>query len=363
MSSEDFKEYRFPGTNRPLSLTDFTTVTLLGKGSYAKVLLVRRAQDNRLYALKILKKKVVYERNQKRHVLAEREILAALNQRPFFVQFYGSFQNEKKLFFLIEYCPGGELFRLIQTSKRLSEAHARFYACQLALAIGDLHSRRIIYRDLKPENVMLDADGYVKIVDFGLSKMIVSEGGQAKSICGTPEYFAPEIVSGQKYGKPVDWWTLGCIIFEMIVGIPPFYKDNRQELFEGIKAENPKLPKHVTPECRKIISDLLTKDPAKRLGTNGDLEAVQAHPWFFGINWDYVVDKRYQAPHAVRVGSSLGTQNFDKMFTSADPESIDNSEAQPPLSGFDWTRENSGVRLDRAPPSDKAPGPQPDNKP
>lgn len=345
MSEPPFPDFKDRDSGSALSLADFTTVSLLGKGSYAKVLLVRKVSDGKLYALKILKKKVVYERKQKRHVLAEKSILCALTNAPFFVQFYGSFQNDKKLFFVLEYCPGGELFRLIQTRARLSEAHARFYACQLALAIGSLHARRIIYRDLKPENVMLDADGYIKVVDFGLSKM-VPEGEETTSICGTPEYFAPELVARLPYGPAVDWWTLGCIVFEMVTGLPPFYKDSRKELEEGIKKDNPKLPKHVTPECRQFISELLTKDPAKRLGSAGDIDEVREHPWFFGINWTFVTDKRYAAPYAPRVGSTMGVQNFDRLFTEANPESLDNSETLPRFSGFDWNGVDS-LRLDK----------------
>lgn len=332
--------YGFRGSKAPLSLSDFTTISLIGRGSYAKVLLVRRLADGQLYALKILKKKTVFERNQKRHVLAEKEILSALTAAPFFVQFFGSFQNESKLFFVLEYCPGGELFRLIQTKGKLPEGHARFYACQLVLAIGALHKRKVIYRDLKPENVMLDADGYVKIVDFGLSKMI-PDGDSTKSICGTPEYFAPEVVRGQGYGKAVDWWTLGCIIFEMVTGLPPFYKDNRQDLFEGIKLENPKLPRNVTPECRQVISSLLTKDPAKRLGSQGDMDEVKDHPWFSGISWSFVLDKRYDAPYKINLGQNNGVQNFDRMFTGADPYSPD-MEKLPQFSGFDWTEGMAG---------------------
>lgn len=345
MTDAPFPDYQFRGSGKPISLADFATVSLLGKGSYAKVLLVRRIVDSKLYALKILKKKAVYEKKQKRHVLAEKEILSALTEAPFFVQFYGSFQNQKKLFFLLEYCPGGELFRLIQQRSRLSEAHARFYACQLVLAIGSLHKRRVIYRDLKPENVMLDTEGYVKVVDFGLSKM-VAEGDSTKSICGTPEYFAPEVVERQPYGPAVDWWTLGCMVFEMVNGLPPFYRDNREELFEGIKMENPKLPKHVTPECRQFISELLTKDPSKRLGSAGDLAEVKTHPWFNGINWDFVIQKRYAAPYAPKVGSNMGVQNFDRVFTGADPDSLDGSESLPLFSGFDWNGES--LRLEKA---------------
>jgi serum/glucocorticoid-regulated kinase 2 len=269
-----------------------------------------------------------------------------MNNCPFLVRFYYSFQNEKKLFFVLEYCPGGELFNLIQSKGKLGEAQTRFYACQIVLAIEALHKNNIIYRDLKPENVLLDQDGYIKITDFGLSKTNVIQN-DAKSICGTPEYLAPEVVSMLKYGKPVDWWTLGCIIFEMVTGLPPFYKNNRKELFEGIKFENPKLPYNITNEAKLIISQLLQKEPLKRLGTNG-AEEVRNHPWFAGVNWDYVADKRYEPPFHVKMGKDNGVHNFDKMFTTADPESLEVNEAQARFTNFSWNYENMVHRNSKA---------------
>jgi len=321
-----------------VSLESFTTISVLGKGSYAKVLLVKKKDNDQLYAMKILKKKAVFEKHQERHVISEKEILSKMNNCPFLVRFYYSFQNEKKLFFVLEYCPGGELFNLIQSKGKLSEAQTRFYACQIVLALEALHKNDIVYRDLKPENVLLDQEGYIKITDFGLSKTNVVQN-DAKSICGTPEYLAPEVVQMSKYGKPVDWWTLGCIIFEMITGLPPFYKSNRKELFEGIKFENPKLPYNITNEAKLIISQLLTKDPTKRLGYNGALE-VRNHAWFTGVNWNYVLEKRYEPPFHVRLGNNMGIQNFDKMFTTADPESLEVQENHARFTNFSYNFES-----------------------
>ena len=316
----------------------FQTISLLGKGSYAKVLLVKKIDTGEEFAMKILKKKLVFDKHQEKHVQSEKEILSHMNGCPFFVNFFYSFQNDKKLFFVLEYCQGGELFNLIQKHKQLNESQTRFYACQLVLALESLHSKNIIYRDLKPENVLLDKDGYIKITDFGLSKTNVVEN-DAKSICGTPEYLAPEVVLLLKYGKPVDWWTLGCIIFEMLTGLPPFFKNNRKELFEGIKFENPKLPRNLTYEAKLILSQLLHKDPTKRLGSKG-AEEVRSHPWFTGVNWQFVIDKRYGPPFNVDLGSNNGIQNFDKVFTAADPESLDNQESHGRFPGFSYNHEN-----------------------
>lgn len=265
-----------------------------------------------------------------------------MNKYPFMVQFYYSFQTEKKLYFVLEYCPGGELFTLIQNKSKLSEADTRFYACQIVLALDSLHRKNIIYRDLKPENVLLDKDGYIKFTDFGLSKLNVMEN-DVKSICGTPEYLAPEVVAMKQYGKGVDWWTLGCIIFEMITGLPPFYKNNRKELFEGIKYHNPKLPQNISNECKLLISQLLEKDPTKRLGVNGG-EEVFKHPWFNGINWNYVMQKRYHSPFPVKIGPEMGVQNFDKVFTTIDPDSPElTSENQKRFTNFSWNHEHMHI--------------------
>ena len=322
---------------QPVTKDSFQTISLLGKGSYAKVLLVKKIDTGEEFAMKILKKKLVLDKHQEKHVQSEKEILSRMNGCPFFVNFYYSFQNDKKLFFVLEYCQGGELFNLIQKHKQLDESQTRFYACQLTLALESLHSKNIIYRDLKPENVLLDKDGYIKITDFGLSKTNVIEN-DAKSICGTPEYLAPEVVMLLKYGKPVDWWTLGCIIFEMLTGLPPFFKNNRKELFEGIKFENPKLARNLTYEAKLILSQLLNKDPTKRLGSKG-AEEVRNHPWFTGVNWDFVIEKRYGPPFAVDLGKNNGIQNFDKVFTTADPESLDNQESHGKFPDFSYNHE------------------------
>lgn len=328
-----------------VTLESFITICVLGKGSYAKVLLVKKKDTEEVYAMKILSKKKVFEKNQERHVITEKEILAKMNKCPFLVRFYHSFQTPKKLFFVLEYCPGGELFNLIQKRRRLTESQTRFFACQIVLALEAMHKNDIIYRDLKPENVLIDADGYIKITDFGLSRQNVVNN-DAKSICGTPEYLAPEVISRLQYGKPVDWWTLGCIIFEMVTGLPPFYRNNRQELFEGIKYENPKLPSTLTNEGRSLIAGLLNKDPTKRLGAKGAFE-IKEHPWFFGVNWTFVLEKKYEAPFKVKVGNDLGIENFDKMFTTLDPESIDKDEdviTHRRLTNFSWDMDNSSRR-------------------
>lgn len=294
-----------------LSIDHFSTLSVVGKGSYAKVLLVRKNDTGQLFAMKVLKKENVEKKNQEKHVCAEKSILAEV-EHPFIIKFKGSFQTEKKLFFILEYCPGGELFNLLAKKRRFSEDQTRFYSAQIILAIEHLHSKDIVYRDLKPENVLIDEKGYIRITDFGLSRMNVGDASGARSICGTPEYLAPEIVMRLEYGKAVDWWTVGSIIYEMLVGAPPFYVENRQELFERIKFDIPKYPNSLSPAAKDLIQGLLKKDPAKRLGTT---TKVRDHPWFEDVNWQALYEKKYEAPFVPKIHNEADLQHFDPEFT------------------------------------------------
>lgn len=295
-------------------LDKFSTISVIGKGSYAKVFLVRNLEDNNLYAMKVLNKERVELKKQETHVKTERDILVEMNRSPFLVNFYGSFQTPTKLYFILEYCAGGELFNFLQKCKHFDEPTAKFYAAQILLAIEFLHKKDIVYRDLKPENVLIDSDGYIKISDFGLSRLNI-KGNEAKSICGTPEYLAPEIIMKIGYGKPVDWWTFGSIVFEMLTGFPPFYTKNRNELFEKIKFAPPKYPSYLSPSAKNFLEGLLKKDPSKRLGSVGGADEVKAHPWFNDINFDEVLKKKLKPVFIPKVESNFGLSNFDKEFT------------------------------------------------
>jgi serum/glucocorticoid-regulated kinase 2 len=263
--------------NGQLSMSNFSLLTVIGKGSYAKVLLVKKKDNDKLYAMKALKKKYIEQKRQevpliceyvKEHIMTERNVLVKADH-PFIVKLYYSFQNEKKLFFLLEYCPGGELFNLLQKKKQLNEDQARFYSAQMVIAIEYLHQNNIIYREywkfvmvsLKPENVLIDTEGYIRLTDFGLSKRNVVDDRNAFSVVGTPEYLAPEILLKQGHGKAVDWWTLGCILYEMTTGMPPFYCSNRKELFEKIKNWTPKYPSYLSADLKNLLDQLFRKQP------------------------------------------------------------------------------------------------------
>ena len=299
---------------RKVGIDSFYTVSVIGKGSYAKVLLVRKKDNEQYYAMKVLKKQYVEKKKQHEHVKVERRVLIATSDSPFVVKLHFAFQNDKNLYFVLDYCYGGELFNLLQKRKRLSEEETRFYTAQLVLAIEHLHKHDIVYRDLKPENVLLCRDGYIKITDFGLSH-ISALNIEAKTFCGTPEYLAPEILERHGYGKPVDWWALGAIIYEMLVGIPPFYTQSKLDLFERIRNEEPSYPKFLSEGTKKLLRLLLHKNPAMRLGSAHGASEIKQHPWFSLIDWDEIAAKETKPFFVPQDDTSNGLSNFDQHFT------------------------------------------------
>lgn len=219
---------------RTISLESFKIIKLIGKGSFGKVFLVRDKASGNLYAMKVLKKDYIKRKNQVEHTRTERSVLGNV-RHPFIVGLNMAFQTADKLFFVLDYCSGGELFFHLGKVGRFTEERAKFYAAQITLALEYVHSLGIIYRDLKPENVLLDRNGNVRLTDFGLSKEgVLDHSSGANSFCGTPEYIAPEVILRQGHGRAVDWWSLGALLYEMITGLPPFYSRNRETMFEKI---------------------------------------------------------------------------------------------------------------------------------
>jgi len=236
------------------------------------------------------------KKNQVEHTKTERQILELIDH-PFIIKLKYAFQTPEKLYFIMDYCPGGEIFFHIQRVERFNEDAARFYSAQLVIAIAHLHENNIIYRDLKPENVLIDYDGYIKVTDFGLSKQNILDNHSANSFCGTPEYLAPEIVESKGHGKAVDWWSLGAIIYEMLTGVPPFYSKDREKLFKNIKAGNIKYPSYLTKEALSILHDLFTKDPDLRLGSGEKgVDEIIAHPFFKTVDWVGIAEKKKYNP-------------------------------------------------------------------
>ena len=213
---------------------------------------------------------------------------------PFIVKMDYAFQNNNKLYFCLEYCPGGEFYYLLQNvqGRRFDEHLCKFFAASIVLALEYLHKMDILYRDLKPENVLLGSDGYIRICDFGMSKENVVGAKDAKSICGTASYLSPEVIKQESYGFPTDWWSFGVLLYEMSVGHLPFYCKEKSKLFSTILYSEPKLDQpYISAEVKDLLGKLLTKDPAERLGSVGGAEDIKQHPWFDCVDWTMIAAK------------------------------------------------------------------------
>jgi len=264
--------------------------------------------------MKMLRKENVVKRNQVEHTKTERHVLETVSH-PFIVNLIYAFQTPKKLYFVLEYCSGGELFFHLSRAGRFSEGRCRFYLAEILLAIEYLHKLAIIYRDLKPENVLLDAEGHVKLTDFGLSREGIMDNFSAKSMCGTPEYLAPEIIEKQGHGRAVDWYSLGALMYEMLTGLPPFYTRDREKLFERIRRGELHYPSYVGMAVKSMLQGLLQRDPNKRLGSGkNDAEEVKAHPFLAGIDWTAVYQRRVTPPFQPNVSAQTDVKYFDKEF-------------------------------------------------
>lgn len=298
-----------------IGMEDFTLARVIGKGSYGKVMLVQEKATKAWYAMKMLRKDNVIKRNQVQHTKTERNVLELVHH-PFIVNLIYAFRTPQKLCFVLEYCPGGELFFHLSKLGRFGTERCCFYAAEILCAIEYLHSLHIIYRDLKPENVLLDADGHVKITDFGLSKEGVSDNHSARSMCGTPEYLAPEILSKRGHGRAVDWYSLGALMFEMLTGLPPFYTRDREKLYDRIRCGDLVYPPHIQnrPTIKSLLQGLLERDPDKRLGGKDDAAEVKRHGFWDGICWHSVLNRKLVPPFVPKLKSTTDVQYFDNEF-------------------------------------------------
>jgi len=311
---------------KPMAIDDFELLKVLGKGSFGKVMQVRKRDTNRIYAMKIIRKAHIVERSEVSHTLAERTVLAKINH-PFIVPLKFSFQSAEKLYLVLAFVNGGELFHHLQNEGKFSEDRARFYAAELICALECLHGYNIIYRDLKPENILLDYTGHIALCDFGLCKLNMKDGNKTNTFCGTPEYLAPELLIGKGYTKVVDWWTIGILLYEMLCGLPPFYDENTNDMYKKILTEELRFPDEMSLAANDVLKQLLNRDPAQRLGSNG-ADEIKRHPFFADINWARLLARKYQPPFRPNVSSATDTSNFDEEFTSEIPtDSVTDSSA------------------------------------
>ena len=312
------------GKKTKFSMEDFTIIRVLGKGAFGKVMLVRCKDDNVIYAMKSLSKQQLLEKNEVTHTKTERKALESTHH-PYLVHLRFAFQSPTKLYLVMDYCNGGELFFHLKQSGRFDEPRARLYASEILSAIHHLHKNKIIYRDLKPENVLLDSEGHVRITDFGLAKDAMDANDKTHTFCGTPDYLAPEIIKGAGHGRGVDWWSLGTMIYEMLGGLPPFYSENFNIMYERIlHAPLEFKPAEIfKPAAREVITAMLQKEPSLRAGSgDADGDEVKAFEWFKPIDWA-LLDKRGIIPaFKPSVASETDTSYFDDEFTSQPLESM-----------------------------------------
>ncbi|CAB3987975.1 kinase C delta type-like isoform X1 [Paramuricea clavata] len=303
------------------SLNDFTFLKVLGKGSFGKVLLSELKSNGQVYAIKALKKDVVLEDDDVECTMIERRVLSIASRHPFLTAIICAFQSKEHLFFVMEYVNGGDLMFHIQAAGKFDDYRSCFYTAEIVCGLEFLHSLGIIYRDLKLDNVLMDSKGHIKIADFGMCKEKILDDAKTSTFCGTPDYIAPEILKGQKYDSSVDWWSLGVLLYEMLIGQSPFAGEDEEDLFDSICRDKVHYPKWVSQSAVSCMVQLLERNIGERLGykagKNGD---IRRHEFFAKLNWRQLEARRIEAPFKPKIRSPRDVENFDSDFTTEAPK-------------------------------------------
>ncbi|KAM1095191.1 hypothetical protein ACFX13_010275 [Malus domestica] len=322
-----------------VGIEDFEVLKVVGQGAFAKVYQVRKKGTSEIYAMKVMRKDKIMEKNHAEYMKAERDILTKIDH-PFIIQLRYSFQTKYRLYLVLDFVNGGHLFFQLYHHGLFREELGRIYAAEIVSAVAHLHANGIMHRDLKPENILLDSDGHAMLTDFGLAKQL-EENTRSNSMCGTVEYMPPEIVLGKGHDKAADWWSVGVLMFEMLTGKPPF-TGNREKIQQKIVKEKIKLPSFLSSEAHSLLKALLHKDPSKRLGS-GPLgsEDIKRHKWFKPINWKKLDARQIQPSFRPEVAGKHCIANFDKCWT--DMSVVDSPAASPnaagnPFTGFSYVR-------------------------
>lgn len=338
--------------SRQYNLDDFDLVRVIGRGSYAKVLMVELRSTKRIYAMKVIKKELVTDDEDIDWVQTEKHVFETASNYPFLVGLHSCFQTPSRLFFVIEFVRGGDLMFHMQRQRRLPEEHARFYAAEISLALNFLHERGIIYRDLKLDNVLLDHEGHIKLTDYGMCKEGIRPGDTTSTFCGTPNYIAPEILRGEDYDFSVDWWALGVLLYEMLAGRSPFdivgaaeNPDQNTEdfLFQVILEKTIRIPRSISVKAQSVLKGFLNKNPAERLGCHPQtgFADITGHPFFKSIEWEMLEGKQIAPPYKPKLETDRDLEHFDPQFTSEpvqltpDDQSIEKID-QSEFEGFEY---------------------------
>ncbi|ESW12061.1 hypothetical protein PHAVU_008G081400 [Phaseolus vulgaris] len=322
-----------------VGIEDFEILKVVGQGAFAKVYQVRKKGTSEIYAMKVMRKDKIMEKNHTEYMKAERDIWTKL-EHPFVVQLRYSFQTKYRLYLVLDFVNGGHLFFQLYHQGLFREDLARIYTAEIVSAVSHLHSNGIMHRDLKPENILLDADGHVMLTDFGLAKQF-EESTRSNSMCGTLEYMAPEIILGKGHDKAADWWSVGVLLFEMLTGKPPFCGGSRDKIQNKIVKDKMKLPAFLSSEAHSLLKALLQKEATKRLGFGPrGVEEIKGHKWFKPINWRKLEVREIQPSFRPEVAGTHCVANFEKRWTDMPLE--DSPAASPnggnPFKDFSYVR-------------------------
>nr|CAH7754079.1 unnamed protein product [Callosobruchus chinensis] len=307
LRKEFYIRWEKKNTSSSQGLDEFYRLKTLGTGSFGRVLLVRHKDEN-YYAMKCIEKVRIIKLKQVEHTLYEKRILEAI-RFPFIISLEFSFKDNSYLYFVMPFINGGEMFTHLRRMRKFNEVLARFYASQVLLALEFLHFCDILYRDLKPENILIDSKGYVKIADLGFCKIVK---GRTWTLCGTPEYIAPEIILSKGYGKAVDYWSFGVLLFEMSAGYPPFTSSDPMKVYERIISCKYKCPGSFSSELQDIIKNLLQLDLSRRYGNlRSGVQDIKNHRWFRDVEWLALYNRQVEPPFRPAIKSMGDTSNFD----------------------------------------------------
>ncbi|XP_020267275.1 serine/threonine-protein kinase AtPK2/AtPK19-like isoform X2 [Asparagus officinalis] len=298
-----------------VGLEDFDFLKVVGQGAFGKVFQVMKKGTSEIYAMKVVRKDTILEKNHSEYMKAERDILTKIDH-PFIVQLRYSFQTKYRLYLVLDFVNGGHLFYQLYHQGLFREDLARIYTAEIVSAVSHLHANGIMHRDLKPENILLGADGHVMLTDFGLAKEF-EENTRSNSLCGTIEYMAPEIIQGKGHDKVADWWSVGILLFEMLTGKPPFIGGNRDKIQQKIVKDKLKLPAYLTSEAHSLLKGLLQKEASKRLGGGpAGSNEIKNHKWFKLINWRKLEAREIQPSFKPNVAGKICVANFEERWTS-----------------------------------------------